>query len=93
MAHLLAALESGAPVHAAELRPPSATLERGAGMDAWIDTYHSVVGLARRHRYVFLTDSAVGTAEEDHLRQTMFTFLTEALGVAAQPPRAGSATR
>lgn len=37
-------------------------------MDAWIDTYHSIVGLARRDSYVFLTDSAVGAAEEDNLR-------------------------
>lgn len=53
---------------AAELRPPRAELERSAGMNAWIDTYHSVVGLTRRRRFVFLTDSAVGAPEEDNLR-------------------------
>ncbi len=37
-------------------------------MDAWIDTYHSIVGLARRNSYIFLTDSAVGAPEEDNLR-------------------------
>jgi len=37
-------------------------------MDAWIDTYHSVRSLARRDVRVFLTDSAVGTQEENNLR-------------------------
>jgi len=66
--HLLDALTAGRSVFAAELRPPRAELERSAGMNAWIDTYHSVVGLTRRRRFVFLTDSAVGAAEEDNLR-------------------------
>ena len=38
------------------------------GMDAWIDTYHAVRSLARRDVRVFLTDSAVGTQEENNLR-------------------------
>jgi len=37
-------------------------------MDAWIDTYHSVRRLTREGTFVFLTDSAVGAAEEDNLR-------------------------
>ena len=37
-------------------------------MDAWIDTYHAVRGLTRESTFVFLTDSAVGTKEEDNLR-------------------------
>ena len=37
-------------------------------MDAWIDTYHAVRGLTRQGTYVFLTDSAVGSQEEDNLR-------------------------
>ena len=37
-------------------------------MDAWIDTYHAVRRLTRQGTYVFLTDSAVGAAEEDNLR-------------------------
>lgn len=36
-------------------------------MDAWIDMYHSVQRLAREERYVFLTDNAVGAAEEENL--------------------------
>ena len=53
---------------AAELRPPRAELETAAGMDAWIDTYHAVRRLTREGTFVFLTDSAVGAAEEDNLR-------------------------
>ncbi len=64
----LTALRSGSPVYAAELRPPRAELESAEGMDAWIDTYHAVKGLTRAGTYVFLTDSAVGAAEEDNLR-------------------------
>ncbi|MFN7980455.1 MAG: hypothetical protein U0Q11_01225 [Vicinamibacterales bacterium] len=64
----LTALRSGSPVYAAELRPPRAELESAEGMDAWIDTYHAVKGLTRGGTYVFLTDSAVGAAEEDNLR-------------------------
>ena len=37
-------------------------------MDAWIDTYHAVRRLTRQGTFVFLTDSAVGAAEEDNLR-------------------------
>ena len=64
----LSALRSGSPTFAAELRPPRAELESIEGMDAWIDTYHAVRRLTREGTYVFLTDSAVGAAEEDNLR-------------------------
>ena len=65
---LLSALRSGASVFAAELRPPRAELATAEGMDAWIDTYHAVQRLTRQGTYVFLTDSAVGSQEEDNLR-------------------------
>ena len=65
---LLSALHSGASVFAAELRPPRAELEAAEGMDAWIDTYHGVQRLTRGGTFVFLTDSAVGSQEEDNLR-------------------------
>jgi len=61
-------LRSGAGVIAAELRPPRAELDSVAGMDAWIDTYHAVRTLTRQDVAVFLTDSAVGTQEENNLR-------------------------
>lgn len=68
------ALRGDGPVVAVELRPPRATLGARAGMDAWIDTYHSVRGLTRQGRFVFLTDSAVGTREEDNLRHLVINL-------------------
>jgi 5,10-methylenetetrahydrofolate reductase len=65
---LLSALNAGPPVFAAELRPPHAELATAEGMDAWIDTYHAVHRLTRQGTFVFLTDSAVGSSEEDNLR-------------------------
>jgi hypothetical protein len=65
---LAIALNSQSTVIAAELRPPRAELGSREGMDAWIDMYHSVRSLARRDVRVFLTDSAVGTQEENNLR-------------------------
>src|SRR6185436_10599639 len=37
-------------------------------IDAWIDTYHGIRRLTRQTVPVFLTDSAVGTQEENNLR-------------------------
>src|SRR4051794_22125297 len=65
---VLAALRSGSPVFAAELRPPRAELASAEGMDAWIDTYHAVRRLTREGTFVCITDSAVGAEEEDNLR-------------------------
>ena len=65
---LLTALRSGPSVFAAELRPPRAELATSDGMNAWIDTYHAIRRLTRQDTFVFLTDSAVGTQEEDNLR-------------------------
>ena len=62
------ALRGSESVFAAELRPPRAELDTPDGMDAWIDTYHAVRGLTRQGIRVFLTDSAVGTQEENNLR-------------------------
>jgi 5,10-methylenetetrahydrofolate reductase len=69
MSKLLDNLKSSpAAVIAAELRPPRAELATAASMDAWIDTYHAVRSLTRNGTFVFLTDSAVGSKEEDNLR-------------------------
>jgi hypothetical protein len=65
---LLEALRTESHVFAAELRPPRAELGSADGMDAWIDTYHAIRGLTRQEIRVFLTDSAVGTQEENNLR-------------------------
>jgi 5,10-methylenetetrahydrofolate reductase len=67
-ASLLGALQSETSVIAAELRPPRAELDSYDGMDAWIDMYHAVRTLTRQDAAVFLTDSAVGTQEENNLR-------------------------
>jgi hypothetical protein len=64
----LSSLQSSGTVIAAELRPPRAELGSLEGMDAWIDTYHAVRTLTRQEVAVFLTDSAVGTQEENNLR-------------------------
>lgn len=46
-------------------------------MDAWIDTYHTVRSLTRGGTFVFLTDSAVGTREEDNLRHLVINLGTD----------------
>jgi 5,10-methylenetetrahydrofolate reductase len=71
---LLTALNSGGSVFAAELRPPQAELAAAEGMDAWIDTYHAVRKLTRQGTFVFLTDSAVGSQEEDNLRHLIINL-------------------
>src|SRR6476659_11424224 len=74
MSDLVERLKSGVPVIAAELRPPRAELATAASMDAWIDTYHSVRGLTKAGTFVFLTDSAVGSREEDNLRHLVINL-------------------
>src|SRR5215218_10763774 len=82
MSTLLEAFQSGEPVIAAELRPPRVELETSASMDAWIDTYHAVRGLTRAGTFVFLTDSAVGSKEEDNLRHLV-------INLGSDVPRSG----
>jgi hypothetical protein len=50
-----------------ELRPPQSGLSSTDGMDAWIDRNHSIRNLALKDTYVFLTDDAVGSREEENL--------------------------
>lgn len=61
-------LQSRESVISVELRPPRAELEAAAGIDAWIDLYHSIRTLTRHDVRVMLTDSAVGAQEENNLR-------------------------
>lgn len=77
MTTLLDNLRSGRVVITAELRPPRAELEAAASMDAWIDTYHAVRSLTRGGTHVFLTDSAVGSREEDNLRHLVINLGTD----------------
>lgn len=84
-ASLADALQSGERVIAAELRPPRAELSARAGIDAWIDTYHAVRGLTRRGSFVCLTDSAVGSHEEDNLRHLTINLGTDVLRARVVP--------
>ena len=68
------ALRGSGTIIGAELRPPRAELDSVEGMDAWIDTYHAVRSLTRQDVRVFLTDSAVGTQEENNLRHLVTNF-------------------
>ncbi len=56
------------PLVAVELRPPKAGLSHAEGMDVWIDMYHSIRRLASGDTVIFLTDNAVGQAEEENLQ-------------------------
>jgi len=60
-------LQSAQDVFTVELRPPMANLLGPDSMDAWIDTHHAVRRLVRKGRFLFLTDNAVGAAEEENL--------------------------
>jgi 5,10-methylenetetrahydrofolate reductase len=71
-------LRTADSVLSVELRPPRAELESSAGIDAWIDLYHSIRSLTRLDVRVMLTDSAVGAQEENNLRH-LVTNLGEAV--------------
>ncbi len=64
---LLDRLGSSVPLVAVELRPPRSDLPRSKSIDAWIDLHQAISELSRGDTAVFLTDSAVGSAEEDTL--------------------------
>lgn len=70
------------PLVAVELRPPRSGMSYAASVDAWIDMYHSVRRLARQDTLIFLTDNAVGQAEEENL-----THLTANLAGELAPAR------
>lgn len=65
---MLDRLRAPGPLVAVELRPPPAGLAAGDAMDTWIDMAHEVRRLARHDTVLFLTDNAVGAAEEENLR-------------------------
>ena len=50
-----------------ELRPPRTGMSSRDSIDVWIDMYHAMERLARRDTVIFLTDNAVGQAEEENL--------------------------
>ena len=55
------------PLVTVELRPPRSGLSAAEGMDTWIDLNHSIRSLALNDVFVFLTDDAVGSREEENL--------------------------
>lgn len=71
---LAQALAGEDAVVAVELRPPRAELGAVEGIDAWIDSYHEIRRLGRHRVPAFLTDSAVGTPEENNLRHLITNF-------------------
>jgi hypothetical protein len=64
---LLDALRSPPGASVVELRPPSLGLPGPKAMEAWIDLHHQVRSLVRAGHFLFLTDNAVGAAEEENL--------------------------
>ncbi len=76
--HLLDRLRDPLPLIAAELRPPRADMSSTDSMDRWIDMYHSIRKLTRGDTVVFLTDNAVGQAEEENLQHLTTNLADEA---------------
>jgi len=64
---LLDRLAEPGPLITVELRPPRSGLGAAEGMSEWIDLHHSLGRLTRDDLFVFLTDNAVGSAEEENL--------------------------
>ncbi|GMV06957.1 MAG: hypothetical protein AMXMBFR53_32320 [Gemmatimonadota bacterium] len=64
---LVEGLRRPGPLVTVELRPPRSDLEPPRGMAAWIDLHHTLRRLSREEVFVFLTDNAVGSAEEENL--------------------------
>ena len=67
MTLLLEALSRPGPLVTVELRPPRSNLDPSDGMSAWIDLHHTIGRMVRDGIFVFLTDNAVGAAEEENL--------------------------
>ena len=63
----LSRISSDRPLVGVELRPPRTGMSRGDSINVWIDMYHAMERLARRDTVIFLTDNAVGQAEEENL--------------------------
>lgn len=70
-------LRAAEPLIATELRPPAVGLSTSDAMDSWIDMAHEVGRLARQDTVLFLTDNAVGAAEEENLRHLVTNLAGE----------------
>ena len=67
MSKLMDALTMPGPLVTVELRPPRVGLDGASALSAWIDLHHTLSRLSRQELFVFLTDNAVGAAEEENL--------------------------
>jgi 5,10-methylenetetrahydrofolate reductase len=76
--NVLDRLREDRPLVSVELRPPRSDMSQADSMERWIDMYHSIQRLTRRDTVVFLTDNAVGQAEEENL-----AHITANIGVDA----------
>jgi len=74
----LARLRAPGPLVSVEMRPPPAGLAGRDAMDVWIDLAHEVRRLMRWDTVLFLTDNAVGAAEEENLRHLAGNLAEEA---------------
>jgi hypothetical protein len=64
---ILETLARPGPLVTVELRPPRTDVDSSGSMAAWIDLHHSLSRLTKDELFVFLTDNAVGAAEEESL--------------------------
>lgn len=71
-------LRAPGPLVSVEMRPPPAGLAGADAMDVWIDMAHEVRRLMRWDTVLFLTDNAVGAAEEENLRHLAGNLAEEA---------------
>jgi hypothetical protein len=74
---LLDRLRTPVPLVGVELRPPRADLSASDSMDRWIDMQLEVRRLAARDAIMWLTDNAVGQAEEENLNHLATNLATE----------------
>jgi hypothetical protein len=67
-ATFLERLREDDPLVSLELRPPRSNLSYADSIDTWIDMNRAVRRLTSSDTVIFLTDNAVGEAEEENLR-------------------------
>jgi 5,10-methylenetetrahydrofolate reductase len=70
-------LSAPGPLVSVELRPPRTGLSSAESMDLWIDLHQATRRLARHDTVMFLTDNAVGVAEEENLRHLAANLATD----------------
>jgi len=61
-----------------EMCPPRMDLPMEQSVEAWIDGNHLMRKITAQHRYVFMTDGAIGRREEPNLRHVTINLGSEA---------------